>query len=71
MVDANKGFSYLSHDNSFVCQKKNHFQVTVHVGVNPQSAEPRFVYNGQTDIAETIDGFYIHLHGIKVSARSA
>ncbi|GIY13470.1 myelin regulatory factor [Caerostris extrusa] len=30
-VDADKGFNYSNADESFVCQKKNHFQVTVHV----------------------------------------
>ncbi|KAF3859718.1 hypothetical protein F7725_022117, partial [Dissostichus mawsoni] len=35
-----KGFNFSGIDESFVCQKKNHFQVTVHIGV---AAEPQFV----------------------------
>nr|XP_014342700.1 PREDICTED: myelin regulatory factor-like protein [Latimeria chalumnae] len=30
-VDADKGFTFSSTDDAFVCQKKNHFQVTVHI----------------------------------------
>ncbi|XP_048463596.1 myelin regulatory factor-like protein [Rhincodon typus] len=32
-VDADKGFNFSTVDDSFVCQKKNHFQVTVRVGL--------------------------------------
>ena len=32
-VDADKGFNYSNPDESFVCQKKNHFQVTTHAQV--------------------------------------
>lgn len=33
-VDADKGFNFSNPDEAFVCQKKNHFQVTVHVQVS-------------------------------------
>ncbi|XP_040928414.1 myelin regulatory factor-like protein isoform X2 [Betta splendens] len=39
-VDTDKGFNYSTADEAFVCQKKNHFQVSVHIGV---AAEPRYV----------------------------
>ncbi|XP_061662410.1 myelin regulatory factor-like protein isoform X2 [Syngnathoides biaculeatus] len=39
-VDTDKGFTFSPADDAFVCQKKNHFQVTVHVGV---AAEPAYV----------------------------
>lgn len=37
-MDADKGFNFSNPDEAFVCQKKNHFQVTVHVQVS--SLEP-------------------------------
>ena len=67
VVEADKGFNYLSYDDSFVCQKKNHFQVTVYAGLSPGSARPQFVFDGQACIAVPIDGFYLHFHGIKVN----
>ncbi|XP_013855858.1 myelin regulatory factor-like protein, partial [Austrofundulus limnaeus] len=39
-VNTDKGFNYSTADEAFVCQKKNHFQVTVHIGL---AAEPHFV----------------------------
>ncbi|XP_061617715.1 myelin regulatory factor-like protein isoform X2 [Phyllopteryx taeniolatus] len=39
-VDTDKGFNFSPADDAVVCQKKNHFQVTVHVGV---AAEPAYV----------------------------
>jgi hypothetical protein len=67
-VEADKGFSYLPHDESFVSQKKNHFQVTVHTGWSPAAAPPQFVLDTEGGVtnAVPIDGFYLHLHGVKM-----
>uniref|UniRef100_A0A914N9G6 Uncharacterized protein n=1 Tax=Meloidogyne incognita TaxID=6306 RepID=A0A914N9G6_MELIC len=35
VVVADKGFNFSPSDNCFVNQKKNHFQITVNIGVNP------------------------------------
>ncbi|KAF7633155.1 hypothetical protein Mgra_00007434 [Meloidogyne graminicola] len=37
VVVADKGFNFSPLDNCFVNQKKNHFQITVNIGVNPLS----------------------------------
>ncbi|XP_015237087.1 PREDICTED: myelin regulatory factor-like protein [Cyprinodon variegatus] len=64
-VDTDKGFNYSSVDEAFVCQKKNHFQVTVHIGV---SAEPHYV---QTPSGlQTIGYFQIKVFGIKLETPS-
>lgn len=39
-VDADKGFNFSVGDDAFVCQKKNHFQVTVYIGM---LGEPKYV----------------------------
>jgi len=66
VVEADKGFNYLSYDDSFVCQKKNHFQITATVGLTPGSAEPRFVLDSHSGTVVPVEGFYLHFHGIKV-----
>lgn len=38
-VDADKGFNFSVGDDAFVCQKKNHFQVTVYIGM---LGEPKY-----------------------------
>jgi len=48
-------------DNSFVCQKKNHFQITSHIGI---SGDPKYVRT--TEGVKKIDHFCIHFYGIKV-----
>ncbi|XP_071809416.1 myelin regulatory factor-like protein isoform X2 [Asterias amurensis] len=65
-VDADKGFNFSTIDDAYVCQKKNHFQITTHVGVNGQ---PKYIKmdNG----LKTVDSFRIHLHGIKVEAHNS
>lgn len=60
-VDSDKGFNFSVPDDAFVCQKKNHFQVTVHMGV---MGEPKFVKT--PDGLQKIDAFYVHFQGIKV-----
>ncbi|XP_069575304.1 myelin regulatory factor-like protein [Brachyistius frenatus] len=60
-VDTDKGFNYSAADESFVCQKKNHFQVTVHIGV---TAEPQHVRT-PSGLRE-VDHFLIKVFGVKL-----
>lgn len=64
-VDADKGFVYSTTDEAFVCQKKNHFQVTVHIGV---ATEPRYIRSPRGP--QEVDHFLIRVFGIKVNASS-
>lgn len=62
-VDADKGFNFSNADEAFVCQKKNHFQVTVHClsyGV------PKFVKTA--DGIKKVDAFFIHFYGCKTES---
>ena len=60
-VDADKGFNFSLPDEAFVCQKKNHFQITVHVSV---VGEPKFVKSPEG--TKKIDSYHVHFFGIKV-----
>ncbi|XP_055996738.1 myelin regulatory factor-like protein isoform X8 [Ostrea edulis] len=62
-VDADKGFNFSQPDDSFVCQKKNHFQVTVHMQV---SGDARYVTTPEG--VKKIDAFYLHFNGIKMES---
>lgn len=64
-VDADKGFNFSNADDAFVCQKKNHFQVTVHV---QPTGEYQFVKTPEG--VKQIDNFYLHFHGVKVESPS-
>lgn len=64
-VDADKGFNYSNADESFVCQKKNHFQVTIHV---QPIAEARYVRTSE-GTTHQIESFALHFHGVKVRFR--
>jgi len=64
-VDADKGFNFSSHDDVFVCQKKNHFQITVQVSFG---AEPKCVRDDQG--VRKIEGLYVHFYGIKSESPS-
>ncbi|XP_034433616.1 myelin regulatory factor-like protein [Hippoglossus hippoglossus] len=64
-VDADKGFNYSSADEAFICQKKNHFQVTVHIGV---AAEPQYVRTPNE--TQEVDHFQIRLFGVKLECQS-
>ncbi|KAL3841766.1 hypothetical protein ACJMK2_019868 [Sinanodonta woodiana] len=59
-VDADKGFNFSVPDDSFVCQKKNHFQVTCHIGI---SGDPKYVRTPEG--VKKIDSFYLHFNGAK------
>uniref|UniRef100_A0A4W3ID88 Myelin regulatory factor n=1 Tax=Callorhinchus milii TaxID=7868 RepID=A0A4W3ID88_CALMI len=62
-VDADKGFNFSVPDDAFVCQKKNHFQVTVYVGM---IGDPKYVKT--PDGLKPIDCFFLKLHGVKLEA---
>ncbi|XP_070283308.1 myelin regulatory factor isoform X4 [Myotis yumanensis] len=62
-VDADKGFNFSVGDDAFVCQKKNHFQVTVYIGV---LGEPKFVKTPEG--LKPLDCFSLKLHGVKLEA---
>ncbi|CAH1787339.1 unnamed protein product [Owenia fusiformis] len=62
-VDADKGFNFSVSDDSFVCQKKNHFQVTVHIGV---TGKPEYVRT--PDGVKKIDKFFLYFNGIKMES---
>lgn len=62
-VDADKGFNFSLADDAFVCQKKNHFQVTVYVGM---LGDPKYIKTSEG--LQPIDCFYLKLHGVKVKA---
>lgn len=59
-VDADKGFNFSVGDDAFVCQKKNHFQVTVYIGL---LGEPKYVKTPEG--LKPLDCFYLKLHGVK------
>ncbi|KAL1775413.1 myelin regulatory factor [Sigmodon hispidus] len=62
-VVTNKGFTFSPVDEAFVCQKKNHFQITVHIQV---WGSPKFV---KTQMGlKPIEMFYLKAFGIKVEA---
>lgn len=60
-VDADKGFNFSVPDDAFVCQKKNHFQVTVYIGM---LGDPKYVKTSEG--LQPIDCFYLKLNGVKV-----
>ncbi|XP_028286600.1 myelin regulatory factor isoform X4 [Parambassis ranga] len=62
-VDADKGFNFSLADDAFVCQKKNHFQVTVYIGM---LGDPKYIKTSEG--LQPIDCFYLKLHGVKVEA---
>lgn len=61
-VDADKGFNFSVGDDAFVCQKKNHFQVTVYIGM---IGDPKYVKTPEG--LKPLDCFYLKLHGVKAS----
>ncbi|KAK7922057.1 hypothetical protein WMY93_008959 [Mugilogobius chulae] len=62
-VDADKGFNFSLSDDAFVCQKKNHFQVTVYVGM---LGDPKYIKTQEG--LQPIECFYLKLNGVKVEA---
>ncbi|KAM6960495.1 myelin regulatory factor isoform 2-T2 [Aplochiton taeniatus] len=62
-VDADKGFNFSLSDDAFVCQKKNHFQVTVYVGM---LGDPKYIKTSEG--LQPIECFYLKLNGVKLEA---
>nr|XP_033784757.1 myelin regulatory factor isoform X2 [Geotrypetes seraphini] len=62
-VDADKGFNFSVGDDAFVCQKKNHFQVTVYIGM---IGDPKYVKTPEG--LRPLECFYLKLHGVKLEA---
>ncbi|XP_075423069.1 myelin regulatory factor isoform X4 [Ascaphus truei] len=62
-VDADKGFNFSVGDDAFVCQKKNHFQVTVYIGM---IGEPKYVKT--PDGILPLECFYLKLNGVKLES---
>jgi hypothetical protein len=61
-VVTDKGFNFSPADEAFVCQKKNHFQITIHIQV---WGSPKFV---KTQVGlKPIEMFYLKAFGIKVN----
>ncbi|XP_008194461.1 myelin regulatory factor isoform X2 [Tribolium castaneum] len=59
-VDADKGFNFSNADDAFVCQKKNHFQITCHVQL---LGDAQFVKT--PDGFQKISSFHLHFYGVK------
>ncbi|XP_012942289.2 myelin regulatory factor, partial [Aplysia californica] len=64
-VDADKGFIFSTPDEAFVCQKKNHFQVTVHMRLNGHAK-----YVRTPERVTKIDHFYLHFYGVKMESQN-
>ncbi|XP_003385638.1 PREDICTED: myelin regulatory factor-like [Amphimedon queenslandica] len=65
-VEADKGFNYSQWDESFVCQKKNHFQISVQLKL---PRVPKYVKtNANGHKLELINCFGLHLYGMKFEA---
>lgn len=62
-VDADKGFNFSVSDDAFVCQKKNHFQVTCHARLQ---GEAKFVKTPSG--LEKIKAFHLHFYGVKLES---
>ncbi|XP_030070695.1 myelin regulatory factor-like protein [Microcaecilia unicolor] len=62
-VVTDKGFNFSSIDDAFICQKKNHFQVTVHIRM---TGSPKYL---KTQLGlKPIEKFYLKVFGVKVEA---
>nr|CAD7433161.1 unnamed protein product [Timema monikensis] len=64
-VDADKGFNFSNADDAFVCQKKNHFQITCHAQLQ---GEAQFVKTPEG--LKKIGSFHLHFYGVKVESPS-
>ncbi|KAE9551672.1 hypothetical protein FO519_005112 [Halicephalobus sp. NKZ332] len=61
-VVADKGFNYSTMDGCFVNQKKNHFQITVHIELHEDSAPAYFRCDG---VLKKISEFKLAFCGVK------
>ncbi|KAJ1520578.1 hypothetical protein ONE63_003690 [Megalurothrips usitatus] len=62
-VVADKGFNFSNADDAFVCQKKNHFQITCHVRL---LGDPQFVKTPEG--FKKILSWQLHFYGAKTEA---
>ncbi|KAM5171995.1 myelin regulatory factor-like protein [Mantella aurantiaca] len=62
-VITDKGFNFSTVDDTYVCQKKNHFQVTVHIRV---LGHPKYIKTPQG--FSPIQCFHLKVFGVKVEA---
>ncbi|KAF4523938.1 hypothetical protein B566_EDAN011192 [Ephemera danica] len=62
-VDADKGFNFSNADDAFVCQKKNHFQITCHAQLQ---GDAHFVRTPEG--LKKIGSFHLHFYGVKVES---
>ncbi|XP_026734504.1 uncharacterized protein LOC113498623 isoform X1 [Trichoplusia ni] len=60
VVGADKGFNFSQIDEAFVCQKKNHFQVTCQIQMQ---GDPHYVKTGEG--FKKINNFCLHFYGVK------
>lgn len=71
-VDADKGFNFSGSDDAFVCQKKNHFQVTCHAQIQGGSSGITDTTSAlflRTSVGfEKIKSFHLHFYGVKLEA---
>ncbi|KAJ7329814.1 hypothetical protein JRQ81_015988 [Phrynocephalus forsythii] len=62
-IVTDKGFNFSAADDAFICQKKNHFQITVYIRV---VGNPKFV---QTHLGlKPVELYHLKAFGIKVDA---
>ncbi|CAL1527645.1 unnamed protein product [Lymnaea stagnalis] len=64
-VDADKGFNFSVPDEAFVCQKKNHFQVTVHMRLHGNAK-----YIRTLEGVRKIENFFLHFYGVKMESQN-
>ncbi|XP_045457857.1 uncharacterized protein LOC123668107 [Melitaea cinxia] len=60
IVGADKGFNFSQIDEAFVCQKKNHFQVTCQIQMQ---GDPHYVKTAEG--FKKINNFCLHFYGVK------
>ncbi|XP_044184958.1 myelin regulatory factor-like isoform X2 [Acropora millepora] len=68
-VDADKGFTYSFSDEAFVCQKKNHLQVTAYLNLQSDQC-PKFVQGEEKELRR-IEKFRLHIYGIKMESQAS
>ena len=66
-VVADKGFHFSFPDEAFICQKKNHFQVSVNMCFDKK---PRFIQSPEGRALERISKFSLHLYGMRLESMS-
>jgi len=60
-LDGDKGFNFSQTDKAFVCQKKNHFQITACLSLTDP---PQCIITPEG--VRQIDGLFMHFYGVKV-----